>query len=81
MYHDGAHKSTKKLGPKAYTNSQIIKAVGQGKSIDDIMDLSSSLAPDETAEKKHAIVKYKATSDRLDNISIYKAQNGQLAGT
>lgn len=39
-------KAAKKLGPRAYASSQIIQAVEEGKSIDEVLDLAEDVAPE-----------------------------------
>lgn len=95
--HDDAaskFKAVKKLGPKAYASSQIIKAVEEGKSIDEVLDLAEDVAPEKISRVKDkvkqsmnpmghsfdALAKYKATTDKLDKFLIYRAQNGSLNG-
>ena len=95
-YDDAASKfkAVKKLGPKAYASSQVIQAVEEGKSIDEVLDLAVELAPEKISRIKEkvkksmnpsghsfdAIAKYKATTDKLDKFLIYRAQNGNLSG-
>ena len=83
-------KAAKKLGPRAYASSQIIQAVEEGKSIDEVLDLAEDVAPEKISRVKDkvkksmnpmghsfdALAKYKATTDKLDKFLIYKAQNG-----
>ena len=87
-------KAAKKLGPRAYASSEIIQAVEEGKSIDEVLDLAEDVAPEKISRVKDkvkksmnpmghsfdALAKYKATTDKLDKFLIYKVQNGGLNG-
>lgn len=86
-------KAAKKLGPRAYASSQIIQAVEEGKSVNEVLDLAEDVAPEKISRVKDkvkksmnpmghsfdALAKYKATRDKLDKFLIYKAQNGSLS--
>ena len=56
-YDDAASKfkAVKKLGPKAYASNQIIEAVEDGKSIDEVLDLAVDLAPDKIKRIKEKV--------------------------
>ena len=87
-------RAVKKLGAKAYSSSQVIQAIEEGKTMDDVLSLASKLEPrrvnrikdkvkqsmDSSGHSFDAIAKYKATTDKLDKYLVYRAQNGSLSG-